>query len=1080
MAKTISISFALSAALSGGFKGAFQGAAQSARAVTAAIRDMEKSPTGKLGQAMAQQKEKIKGLSASLKEAQATLAGLQAKARGAGGANGMLARQIQLAQGRVDSLNGALQRQIGQYRNTAAQAATTAGSVRNLARDYANLQNRMERARKVQGAMAANRAQGDALRAQRADLNSRLAGATAAAATVAIPAKLSIDFEQSIANVGAVANASDADLQRLTATARQLGRDTQYSAVEAAEGMKYLAMAGFDATDTIAAMPGMLDLAAASDTDLARTADIASNILTAFGMRADEMSIAADTLAKATTTSNTDLSMLGDTMKYVGPVANSLGMSLQDTAAYAGLMANAGIQASQGGTALRAALLRLASPPKMAREELGKLAGVEGEEIDHLLQMMEEDGGDAEGALKAIGMTTKDAAGNMRPLADILEELNARTADMGNAEKAAVFKNVFGSEASAAMIALADQAAITVDKYGNQIVDSLGRPTTAMRKFIEETNNYSGTAAQIAEKRMATTRGALLRLSSAWQDAGISIGNLFLPAIRAAAGILSTVANAISAFTGRFPNLSKGVALAVAAVLTFTAGSVALGLVINAVKTSINTLAGGLLRLSASQAAAAASGTALGAGETAAGAGARFFAGGLRSIMMATGVGAILVGLGYAISLLIDNWDAVVESMRGAWTWVTNTWTRLTIFFSELFNNLSTIFAGWGDTILNILLFPFRVTCAVWSGIFDFFSWLWAGISQAASSAWNAITGFTSWAYNEVCAIWDTISGFFAGIWQGIYEPCSGLWQDVTGLAAWAYNEVCAIWNTISGFFSGIVDSIFEVFRGLFKWLQEKFAWVFSTIDTVKGAISSIKGAVGSVVDSVKGAVTGAIDSAFGDGGKGDKAIAENAQKAVEKSAAKGAQEAANQTAAPVAKGAGKFTPVAREAVEGSGKKSGGGRKSGGGGGRKSGGGGRSGGSSRNAAGAATSASGAPVTVVSLGGDNNKIQTIHIPAGQLPGKTTSMAAQSTAPMLATSPDKALPRTPELIKNSGMKKQNAAKDPLTIELNQNFDIMSSDPAAFRKVMESLKPDFERLVRMALEKMQSDRRRTAYAQ
>ena len=1022
MAKTISISFALSAALSGGFKGAFQGAAQSARAVTAAIRDMEKSPTGKLGQAIAQQKEKIKGLSASLKEAQATLAGLKAKAQAAGGGSAMLTRQIAQAEARVKTLNGAMQRQISQYRNTAAEAATTAGSISNLARDYANLQRRMERAQKVQGAMAANRAQADALRAQRGDLNSRLAGATAAAATVAIPAKLSIDFEQSIANVGAVANASDADLQRLTKTARQLGRDTMFSASEAAEGMKYLAMAGFDTNRTIAAMPGLLNLAAAADLDLGRTSDIASDILTAFGMKAEKMGDVGDTLTKAFTTSNTNLEMLGDTMKYVAPVAHSLGMSLQETAAFAGLMANTGIKASQGGTALRAALLRLAAPPKMAADSLVQLAGVEGEEAEELKNMLEGMGG-VDSALKEMGMTTQDAAGNMRPFADILEELNVRTAKMGSAEKAEVFKKVFGTEASAAMIALAEQAAKTVDESGNQIVDSLGRPTNAMRQHIEKINDYHKTSENIAKKRMNTTRGSLLLLSSAWQDAGISIGNLFLPAIRAAAGILSTVANAISAFTERFPHLSKGVALAVAAVLTFTAGSVALGLVINAVKTSINSLQGGLLRLAAGQVAAAASGTGLAAAETAAGVGARFFAGGLRSILMASGVGAILVGLGYAISLLIDNWDAVVDAMSGAWTWVTNTWTRLTVFFSELFNNLSTIFADGSNAILNILLIPYRVTYAVWTGIIDFFSWLWSGISEAASVAWDAITSSSTWTYNEVCAIW----------------------------------------NTITGFFSGIVDSIFKVFEGLFSWLREKFAWVFESIDAVSSAIGAITGAVGK-----------AWDAAFGEGGKGDQAVAENAKKAVEKSAAKGAQEAANQTAAPVARGAGKFTPVSREEIFGPPKA---GKKSG----KKSGG--RSGGSSRNAASAATgagSSSGGPITVVSLGGDNNKIQTIHIPAGQMSGKTAAMTSKSPTPMLATSPDKALPRTPALLKNSGMKKQDAAKAPLTIELNQNFDIMASDPAAFRKVMESLKPDFERLVRMALEKMQSDKRRTAFAQ
>ncbi|MDE5833842.1 MAG: phage tail tape measure protein [Desulfovibrio sp.] len=232
--------------------------------------------------------------------------------------------------------------------------------------------------------MAANRAQADALRNQRADLNSRLSGTMAAAATVAVPAKLSIDFEQSIANVGAVSRASDEDMQRLTDTARQLGRDTMFSASQAAEGMQYLAMAGFSTDETIAVMPGMLNLAAAANTDLGATADIASDILTAFGLEAGKIGDVADILTKTFTTSNTDLTMLGETMKYVAPVAASLGMSLQETSAYAGAMANAGIKASQGGAVLRAAMLRVAAPPKASRDTLAQLTGLEGEELEKL------------------------------------------------------------------------------------------------------------------------------------------------------------------------------------------------------------------------------------------------------------------------------------------------------------------------------------------------------------------------------------------------------------------------------------------------------------------------------------------------------------------------------------------------------------------------------------------------------------------------------------------------------------------------------------------------------------------------
>ena len=389
MAREVAITFALNAALKGGYKAAFQGAASQARNVASALRQMERTPVGKLGSAMATQREKIKGLGTELRAAQATLGRLQAQAQASGGATGMLARQIQQAEQRVKSLNGALGRQLGAWRNTTAQAATASGSIRRLSEEYGRLSARMERSRKVSQALHANSAQGDALRAQRSSLHSQLLSAAGTAMTVALPAKIAVDFEDSMARVGAVARADDEAMARLTATARQLGRDTVFSASQAAEGMKYLAMAGFNANETIAAMPGMLDLAAAGNTDLGRTADIASDILSAFKLKAEYMGQVSHTLAKTFTTSNTSLEMLGDTMKYVGPVAASVGMSLQDTSAMAGMLGNVGIKASQAGTVMRAELLRLAAPARMARDALGELAGVEGEELDKLVGEMD-------------------------------------------------------------------------------------------------------------------------------------------------------------------------------------------------------------------------------------------------------------------------------------------------------------------------------------------------------------------------------------------------------------------------------------------------------------------------------------------------------------------------------------------------------------------------------------------------------------------------------------------------------------------------------------------------------------------
>ena len=174
-------------------------------------------------------------------------------------------------------------------------------------------------------------------------------------------------FEDQMAKVGAVSRASSEEMAALEGAARELGATTQFTAVQVGEAEQYLAMAGFTAKQNVAALPGVLNLAAATATDLGRAADISSDILGAFGMRAEEMTRVADTLALTCATANTNVELLGDTMKYVAPVARMAGLSLEETAAMAGLLGNVGIKGSQAGTTLKAMLNKMAAPRRRRR-----------------------------------------------------------------------------------------------------------------------------------------------------------------------------------------------------------------------------------------------------------------------------------------------------------------------------------------------------------------------------------------------------------------------------------------------------------------------------------------------------------------------------------------------------------------------------------------------------------------------------------------------------------------------------------------------------------------------------------------
>jgi len=373
-------------------------------------------------------------------------------------------------------------------------------------------------------------------------------GAVGMATMIALPFRASIQFEASMGRVKALSGATNEEFKQLNQTALFLGKTTEWSSSQIADGMQFLSMAGFNAKQTISAMPGLLSLATAGATDLATTSDIASNIMGGFnidpaqtinGMSA--MSYVSDVLAKTITSANVDMRMLGDTMKYVAPVAKTAGMNLQETSAMAGLLGNIGIQGSMAGTTLKSMILRLASPTGGARK-----------------------------ALEQLGVSALDAQGNIRSMPFILKEVAKATADMGSGDRLGFIKKVFGTEPAAGI---------------NKLIEQSG--SGALNKYLDVVNNYKGSASKIAGIQLQTTAGQFKLLGSAMEGLSISATTGLLPTIRWVTNGLTSVAGGIEAFTTKYPNASKWVFGLASA---FIVGSVALagfGLVASGVATAI-------------------------------------------------------------------------------------------------------------------------------------------------------------------------------------------------------------------------------------------------------------------------------------------------------------------------------------------------------------------------------------------------------------------------------------------------------------------------------------------------------------
>ncbi|MDR3300883.1 MAG: phage tail tape measure protein [Candidatus Accumulibacter sp.] len=350
--------------------------------------------------------------------------------------------------------------------------------LRKLNAQYEKQAQIIERLRKSTQALGQTRARIAANEANRTALRGKVMETAAIAYMVAQPIKVGIEFEAAMSKVQALTrlDKDSEEMKALAKQARELGASTSFTASEAAQAQGFLAMAGFKTEGIIKTMPHMLDLAKAGDMDLQRTADIASNIQTAF--KVDDMQRVADVLTMTFTTSNTNLEQLSEAMKYAAPAARGLNVSLEETAAMTGLLGNVGIQASMAGTTLRNTFLNLSSPTSKA----GK-------------------------ALKRLGVQTKDAKGNLKNMPELLYQVAQamEKQKLGTGERAGIISTIFGTRATPGMIEMLTQA-------GGE----------GLKKYIQIVEDSKGAAAATHKIMADNLQGDLKALTSAWEELSIS------------------------------------------------------------------------------------------------------------------------------------------------------------------------------------------------------------------------------------------------------------------------------------------------------------------------------------------------------------------------------------------------------------------------------------------------------------------------------------------------------------------------------------------------------------------------------
>ncbi len=554
-------------------------------------------------------------------------------------------------------------------------------------------------------------------------------------------------FADQMSAVRAVTQASTEDFADLNQVAKDLGSSTSFSASQVAEGMKFLGMAGFDTKEIIAGIPSVLNLARAGALDLGVAADIASDVGTAFDMSADQIGRLADVIAKTATSANTTVEMMGETFKYVAPVAHAAGQTLEEMSASIGLLGNSAVKASTAGTDLKNILSKMAS---------------------------EKD------AFEKLGVSTSDAAGNMRPLLDVMQDMGRATQGMAQDKRLALFMELFG-ERSAKSALILSRLNIGVDQMRDKMAKA------------------EGAAAAMAAVMDENLGGSWRMFMSAVEGVAIAIGEDLETPLREILGMLTEAAGA----TIEWIKANKGIVIAVSAV---AAGLIAAG--------------GAFLTLGLAASVAS------------------FAIGGLVTMLSAAGT---VLGILFSPFVLIT---AAVLSGAAALVYYSGIGGKAISFLSEKFRWFAEIagevFTGIKDAMLagdfekagNILWKSLEVVWltgmnAINSKVSEwktFFLDVWYGAIDSASNYF-----IDAWA--GIQEVWTTVTQFIGDSWDTVMSGVQKVWSVVGGTII---NGLGHVLNAVKVLNPALMDVLPST--GEFQFKAKEFTGAYKTSDEIDNA----------------------------------------------------------------------------------------------------------------------------------------------------------------------------------------------------------------------------------------------------
>ena len=624
--------------------------------------------------------------------------------------------------------------------------------------------------------------------------------------------ELGQNFTSTMSEVSAISGATGEDFEKLEACAREYGATTVFSASNAAEALKYMSLAGWDADQSTSALGGVLNLAAASGMELGAASDMVTDYLSAFAMEAGDAAYFADLLSYAQSHSNTTAEALGEAYKNCAANLNAAGQDVETVTSLLEGMANQGYKGSEAGTAMAAIMRDITNGMK-------------------------------DGAIK-IGETSvavMDAQGNFRDLTDILTEVEAATNGMGDAERAVALSSTFTADSTKGLNLILNEG---MDKIAG---------------YEEELRGASGSAEEMANIMNDNLSGDVAAMNSAFEELGLKIYDALESKLRAGVQFITNgVIPAIEWLGGHIPEVTIAVSGLGAVIAAMNWGTISSKIAM--VKGALVKLAAALGGVSLPAIAIIAVITAVALAFTNLWKNNEEFRNKITAIW--DGIKAKFDEFGQGIvdrlNALGFEFEDITEVMKAVWDGFCEV---LAPIFEGVFQQISNILSE----ALDILTGLFDIFAGIFTGDWDM---VWQGVQEVFGAVWdfvvatfeNWISTFTSladtvlgWFGTDWETVWTNVKTFFSDTWNAISSFFSGI---LTGIKTFFTDT----WNAIVSFFSGILSGIYSSVTGTMTEIHDTFTNIWDSISGfLSGAWETIKNIVTVGIMAVKEIISAAF-----------------------------------------------------------------------------------------------------------------------------------------------------------------------------------------------------------------------------